>query len=53
MESAVLKFFALHPVAASAILDLSNYLTRKAKLINIQLRPVDQLEQLLKGVVTS
>ncbi len=41
-----------HPVAASAILDLSNYLTRQGKVTShpaVDL--VDQLEQLLKGVV--
>lgn len=41
-----------HPVAASAILDLSNFITRQGK---VERHPandlVDQLEQLLKGVV--
>ena len=41
-----------HPVAASAVLDLSNYLTRQGKLDVHPASPlVDQLEQLLKGVV--
>ena len=41
-----------HPVAASAILDLSNYLTRQGKVDQHPATAlVDQLEQLLKGVV--
>lgn len=41
-----------HPVAASAILDLSNFITRKAKVPQHPAADlVDQLEQLLKGVV--
>jgi len=41
-----------HPVAASAILDLSNYITRQGKVDrHPAIDLVDQLEQLLNGVV--
>ena len=41
-----------HPVAASAILDLSNFITRQGKVPqHPAVKLVDQLEQLLKGVV--
>jgi hypothetical protein len=41
-----------HPVAASAILDLSNFITRQGKVPqHPAVGLVDQLEQLLKGVV--